>query len=255
MYQPVFRDAVPTSEFRQWWTLIRQLVGQIYGVKLPGIGRTPARARKLQEILGVKRLPPSLVEWIAMLEDVRRLSDWATEDLTTCRARHFPEHKAVSLNAGSIHDGWAQWGMALADFRHDDPPVNVYGYLMTRDEHVLRKSYPRLPLTQWALHTMLGTAGSNYGWMGSDLDDPEEFLIKVAAKAPVSVPFGSLRFIEGRGWLAYVCNGPTEAGRDKRLTLRFTDGVKFRDIPQPIRDQVQLKPSHLRSTYRRKHSR
>src|SRR5262245_56039523 len=109
MYTPVFRDAVPSNDYREWWRLIRRVAGQLYEVELPDVGRLPARSRTLQAKLGVKRLPPSLVEWIAFLEDLKRRSDWATDDLDTFRARKFPEDNAVSLYAGSVHDGWAQW--------------------------------------------------------------------------------------------------------------------------------------------------
>ena len=255
LYTPVFRDALPSDDYRDWWRLIRRLAGQLYAVELPDIGRAPARARTLQAQLGVKRLPPSLVEWIAFVGDLKRRSDWATDDLDTFRARKFPEAPAVSLYAGSIHDGWAQWCINVADFDEDDPPVCVYGYVSTRNVHVLRKSYPRLPLSLFALHNLLDCGYSNYGYMGSELEDPEGFLRSLAAGVPVSAPFGSLRFIEGTGWLAYVRNGPTTCGREKRLTLRFTEGVRFRDIPKPIRDLVQLTPGFLRYTSRREHRR
>jgi hypothetical protein len=209
----------------------------------------------LQAQLGVKRLPPTLVERIAFFGDLKRRSDWATEDLDTFRARKFPEAEAVSLYAGSIHDGWAQWCVRVADFTHDDPPVSVYGYVSTRNEHVLRKSYPRLPLSQFALHNLLDCGYSNYSYMGSELEDPDAFLRSLPAGVPVSAPFGSLRFIEGTGWLAYVRNGAATCGREKRLTLRFTEGVRLRDIPKPIRDLVELKSSFLRFKSRREHRR
>ena len=209
-------------------------------------------ARKLQAELGVQRLPPSLVEWIAFLEDLRRRSDWATEDLTNLRAQSFPEHKAVSLNATSVGSGWMQSGVALADFGHDDPPVNAYGYVEGRNQHVLRKSYPRFPLSHWALHTVL-ESGSDYALMGSPLDDPVSFLRRVPKNVPISASFAGLRFVEGEGWFAYVRNGATPYGREKYLLVRFTEGVKLRDIPQPIRDQVQMTNASLRWDYRRKH--
>ena len=253
MYTPVFRDAVPSGDYRDWWRLIRRLAGELYEVELPEIGRTPARARTLQAQLGVKRLPPSLVEWIAFVGDLKRRSDWATEDLDTFRAGSFPRTRPSPCTPGACTTAGHNGASGSPTTRHDDPPVSVYGYVSTRNVHVRRKSYPRLPLSQFALHNLLNCGYSNYGFMGSELEDPEAFLRSLPAGVPVSAPFGSLRFIEGTGWLAYVRNGPTTCGREKRLTLRFTEGVRFRDIPKPIRDLVQMKPSFLRVTSRREH--
>ena len=169
-----------------------------------------------------------------MIEDLKRRSDWASEDLETFHCRAFPECQAVSLRAGSLNTGWAQWCVAVTDLGEDDPPVGVYGLISKKNVHSLRKSLPRLPLTQFALHSLLDCAGSNYCWMGSNLDDPEGFLRSLPATIPVSASFGSLRFMEGEGWLAYACFGTAPDGRKKRLTLRFRDGVRLRDIPKVI---------------------
>ena len=253
MYTSVFCDAAPV-DFRDWWRLLRRFAGQVYEVQLPDVvGRVPARARTLQAKLAVKRLPPSLVEWIAFLDDLRRRSDWATEDLIHLRARWFPEHKAVSLAATSVGYGWMQSGVALADFTHNDPPVTAYGYLEGRNKHVLRKSYPRLPLSLWALHTVLEYFGSNYSLMASPLDDPEHFLKRLPKGVSISPALGSLRFVEGTGWFAWIRSGVMPTGREKWLRLRFTEGVKLRDIPQPIRELVQMTQRSLRWGHRREH--
>jgi hypothetical protein len=249
----VFRHAAPTEDPKEWWTLIRQLASRLYAVDLSSNDRVPPSARALRTRLGVSHLPPSLVQWMAFLTDLKRTSDWASEDLESFHCRPFPECQAVSLRCGSIKNGWVQWGVAIADFTLDDPPVGVYGHISTSGVHVLRKNYRPLPLTQFALHSVLDCAGSNYRWMGSDLDDPEAFLCSLPASVPISASFANLRFMEGEGWLAYVCDGATPSGRQKRLTLRFTNEVRIRDIPKIVRDQVQLKPRSLRSGYHRKH--
>jgi hypothetical protein len=252
MYLPVFSDASP-ADFRDWWRLIRNFAGRVYEVRLPDVGRVPARAQALKVKLGVKRLPPSLVEWIAFLDDLRRRSDWATEDLAHLRARRFPEHQAVSLASTSVGYGWMQSGVALTDFARDDPPVSAYGYLEGRNQHVLRKSYPRLPLSLWALHMVVEHFGSNYSLMASPLVDPERFLRRLPSGVSISGALGSLRFVEGTGWFAWIRNGVTPCGRERWLRLRFTEGVKLRDIPPPIRDLVQMTRASLKWSYRRQH--
>ena len=42
LYTPVFRDALPSDDHRDWWRLIRRLAGQLYDVELPDLGRAPA---------------------------------------------------------------------------------------------------------------------------------------------------------------------------------------------------------------------
>ena len=80
MYRPVFQSIPGTWVDR--WRLIRRFASEVYAVKLPDVGRVPDRANAIQGQLDDRRLSPSIVEWIAFIEDLCARSPTAKENLT-----------------------------------------------------------------------------------------------------------------------------------------------------------------------------
>jgi hypothetical protein len=250
MYAPVFQQ-LPIQP-RGWWLLLRRLVERIYEVEMPDdVDRVAGEAKGLEEVLG-RPLPPSVIEWMAFTRDLRHCSEQAAGDFWhySFQVEDFPEQQSISLNR---YYDCMKWGVAYQDLTQDDPPVSAYDYVQRHQGFVRRKTYAQAPLTHYALHCVLNYSPWLSGWtaystMGSELQDPRGFVEQLRGTngALVSEPFGSLTFAEGPGWLAFVMNGYSPYGRQKALYLRFKKTVRLRDIPEPIRAQVQMKPSHLR---------
>jgi hypothetical protein len=251
MYSPVFQH-IP-DDWRGRWRLIRTMMGRVYNVNLPEVGRKPRLSKKLTSQLAGRRLPPSVLEWIAFGQDLHKCNDAIGASMAhySLEATELPEHDSISL--AKYYD-CMQWGVGYSDFDEEDPPVSAYAFVPRRNQWTLRKSYGRAPVTQFALHCALNHTPWLHGWtsysyMGSDVTDPDAFLeqLRRTKGVQVSDPFGSLTFVEGIGWVAYIVNGYWLFGRDTFLRLYFTKGVRLSEIPKPIRDLVQMKRSHLRS--------
>ena len=224
--------------------MIRRYTERLYYVSLPDIGRVPSHARRLESKLG-KRLPPTVIEWMAFIQDLLKASERAASDLAhySLQVRDMAEHQAIALNQSY---GDRRWGVAYRDLGQDDPPVSSYAYVQRRNQFAVRPSHGRVPLTEFALHTMVHDGWSNFARIGSGLDDPEAFVGTLPKGVSVSERFGSLRFLEAERWFAVVQHGFSICGKGKIVSLRFPPGTKLRDVPKPLRDLVGLKPTHLR---------
>jgi hypothetical protein len=80
--------------------------------------------------------------------------------------------------------------------------------------------------------------------MGSNLDNPKAFIEQLRATkgAVVSPTYGSVTFVEGEGWLAWVLHGWTPWGENKGgLHLRARSGISTITIPKPIRERVGIR--------------
>jgi hypothetical protein len=225
--------------------LVRRYAERLYGVSLPDIGRVPSHARRLESKLG-KRLPPSVIEWMAFIQDLPKASERATSDLAhyILRVSDMAEHQAITLNQSY---GDRRWGVAYRDLGQDDPPVSSYTFVQGRKEYAIRPSHGRVPVTEFALHTMVHDGWSNFARIGAGLDDSNEFVTTLPKGVFVSGWFGSLRFLETERWFAVVQDGFSLCGQGKIISLRFRPGTKLRDVPKPLRDLVGLKPTHLRA--------
>jgi hypothetical protein len=242
VFVPIFQQIPDHWEGR--WRLIRRFAERLYAVHLPDVGRVPPYSRRLESKLG-RRLPPSVIEWMAFAKDLPKVSNRAASDLAhySLAVRDMPEHSAISLN--KAYEG-RQWGVAYRDFDQDDPPVSSYVFVQRRNQFVLRPSHGRVPVTEFALHTMVHDGWSNYARIGSGLDDPEQFLATFPRGYSISERTGSLRFIETPTWFAIVQDGFSLCGEGSIVSLRFPPGLKLREVPKVLRDLVGLKPTHLR---------
>ena len=62
----------------------------------------------------------------------------------------------------------------------------------------------------------------------------------------MSEPFGSIRFIEGRGWFSFVQKGyDLFQGRQEGVWLNWHDRRSLEDFPKLLRDQVGMKRGYL----------
>ena len=242
MYTPVFQH-IP-DDWLGRWQLIRRFGSRVYSVKLPEVGRIPDLVHEIEEQLDGKRLSPSMVEWIAFVEDLSSISSRAKHNLTYGgdQTENHPEYAAISLKV------WERmWAVAYDDLDHEDPPVGTWGWVQHRDQFVYRKSLPRAPVTQFALHAFASTLWMRWTMMGSDLVDAgidaDDFVeLLKAAGVRVSEPFGSLRFIEGRGWVAYVQKGyDMWERRREQVTLKWHGRRSLEDFPKLLREQVGMK--------------
>jgi hypothetical protein len=227
------------------WRLLRRYAERLYGITLSDIGRIPPHARRLESKLD-QRLPPTVIEWMAFTQDLLKASERAASDLAhyKLQAKEMAEQQATALN--QAYEG-RRWGVAYRDLGQDDPPVRSYTFVQRRNEYVVRPSHGRVPVTEFALHTLVHDGWSNFARIGSGLEDVDEFLATLPKSVAISEPFGSLRFIEGEKWIAVVQDGFSLCGQGKTVSLRFLPGTKLRDVPKPLRDRVGLKPTHLRA--------
>jgi hypothetical protein len=249
MYTPVFQH-IP-DDWRERWRLIRTMVARVNDADMPDIGRVPRLRNELKSRLGRKRLPPSVIEWMAFAQDLQEIREQtgAAFSLYSLQVTDLPEYESISLNK------WRecmQWGVAYRDFDQDDPPVSAYAFISRRNQWVLRKTHRRAPVTEFALHCALGhtpwlDGWKDYAYMSSGLDDANGFIKELRSMegAQVSDPFGSVTFVEGVGWVAYIVNGYCHFGQQKFLRLYHSQGARLRDIPKPIRELVGMKPSSL----------
>jgi hypothetical protein len=195
-------------------------------------------------------LSPSIVEWIAFIEDLCARSPIARENLTydgNTRTEFDPRNAAIRLKV------WERmWAVACDDLDEEDPPVGVWGWVEQRGEFVHRKSLPRAPVTQFALHAFVGMHWREWPEMGSDLVDASidaDAFVQSLREAGVCVsePFGSLRFIEGPGWFAYVQKGyDLFERRREQVRLKYHGRHRLEDFPKLLRDRVGMK--HCPST-------
>jgi hypothetical protein len=241
MYTPVFHN-IP-DDWLGRWRLIRRFASRVYSVKLPDVGRVSDLAREIEAQLDGRRLSPSIVEWIGFIEDLSSTSPRAKDNLTYGgnRTRNQPEYGAITLKV------WERmWAVAYEDLDKEDPLVGTWGWVEHRNRFVYRKSLPQAPVTQFALHAFANTLWLRWTMMGCDFVDAgidaDDFVESLkAAGVPVSEPFGSLRFIEGRGWVAYVQKGyDIWERRREQVTLKWHGRRSLEDFPKLLRDQVGM---------------
>jgi hypothetical protein len=249
MYSPIFQH-IPDS-WRERWRLIRTMVARIYKTDIPDIGRVPRLPKVLKSQLGEKRLPPSVIEWMAFAQDLEKCCREAVWPYSF-QVADFPEFESILLNQ---YYGCMRWAVAYCDLNQDDPPVSTYAYVQRQEGFVPRKSYGRAPVTQLALHCVLRHTPWLHGWKdyaytAVELTDPNGFVkeLRNTKGAQVSAPFGSVTFVEGNGWVAYIVNGYCHFGPQKFVRLYRTQDARLPDIPKPIRDLLQLKPSQFHPT-------
>ncbi len=116
MYLPVFQS-IP-DDWLGRWRLIRRFASKVCSVKLPDVGRVPDRVPEIEAQLDGRRLSPSIVEWVAFIEDLCAKSPGAKSDLTrpgnhqtknhpeyAANLSHWPanpfDHSCISLGAES----------------------------------------------------------------------------------------------------------------------------------------------------------
>ena len=247
MYTPVFQH-IP-EDWRGRWRLIRTLVARVYNANMPDIGRAPRLPKELKSQLDGKPLPPSVIEWIAFGQDLAKCFEEAGDSIWpySYQVTDFPEFESISLNQ---YYNCMRWGVAYRDFDQDDPPVSAYAFVQRQNGFVPRKSYGRAPVTQLALHCVLRHTPWLHGWKdypyrNSELTDANGFIeeLRRTKGAQVSDPFGSVTFVEGNGWVAYVVNGYCHFGREKFIRLYSSQDARLQDIPKPIRKLFQLTKS------------
>jgi hypothetical protein len=243
---PLFQTA--PQDRREWWALLRRLVGWVYDIELPEVQCPPEELARVAAELAGKPLPPAVVEWMAFTHGLHKAPPIVDDGYYghSFRIEVDPANEALVINC------WrecAQWAIHYSDLEQNDPPVNAYDYVQSRKGFVHRKSYGQAPLTHYALHAALNYSPGLDGWidwgtMGCGLDNPRAFLEELRATkgAVVSPPYGSLTFVEGEGWLAWIIDGWTPWGRNKGgLYLRTQSGLRAKNIPKPIRDKVELR--------------
>jgi hypothetical protein len=91
-------------------------------------------------------------------------------------------------------------------------------------------------------HTPWLNGWKDYAWRSAGLTDAKGFVEKLRATQGVQVSdaFGSVTFVEGNGWMAYVVDGYTHFGPDKFTRLYSSQHARLREIPKPIRNLFQL---------------
>lgn len=239
MYTPVFQH-IP-DDWRGRWRLIRTLVGRVYNTTMPEIGRVPRRAKELQSQRGGKPLPPSVIEWMAFGQDLAKCCEQAGDSISpySYEVSDFRERESILLNA---YYDCMRWGVAYRDLDQEDPPVSAYAFVQRRSEWVPRKSRRRYPVTELALHCVLRHTPwlhgwKDYRWRATELTDANKWIEELRGTngAQVSDAFGSVTFVEGNGWVAYVVNGYTHFGADKFIRLYSSQDARVKDIPEPIR--------------------
>ncbi len=238
MYQPVFQD-IP-EDWVGRWQLIRRFASRVHSVRLPDVGRIPDLVDDMEAQLDGRRLSPSIVEWMAFIEDLCAKSPNAKTSFTlgeNYQTKNHPEYAAIVL---AVRE--RMWAVAYDDLDKGDPPVGTWGWVERRGQFVYRKSLMHAPVTQFALHLFALLGGYRWSTMGSELADADAFVESLkGAGASVSEPFGSLRFIEGRGWFAYVQKGyDLYEGRGERVRLSWHGRRSLEDFPKPLRDQVGM---------------
>jgi hypothetical protein len=238
MYLPVFQS-IPDDCLGRW-RLIRRFASRVYSVKLPDVGRAPDQVREIEAHLDGRRLSPSIVEWIAFIGDLCAKSPGAKSDFAWPGEQQTKNHAECAAIALAVHE--RMWAVAYDDLDEEDPPVGTWGWVEHRGQFVYRKSLSRAPVTQFALHAFANRVWWRWTMMGSELDDADAFVESLkAAGASVSEPFGSLRFIEGRGWVAHVQKGyDLYEGRGERVKLKWHGRRSLEDFPKPLRDQVGM---------------
>lgn len=245
-HEPLFQN-VPQDR-HEWWALLRRLVGRVCDTDVPEVDCPPVELARVEAELGGKPLPSAVVEWMAFVQSLREAPELVADSYWghSFRVEDAPANEALVVNC------WrecAQWSIPYCYLAADDPQVWAFDFVQKRGGFVHRKSYGHAPLTHYALHCVLNytpwlDGWINWGMMGSDLDNPKAFIEELHATkgALVSPNYGSLTFVEGEGWMAWIIHGWTPWGKNKGgLHLRTRSGINTKTIPKPIREMAGIR--------------
>jgi uncharacterized protein (TIGR02996 family) len=270
-YDPVFRDGVP-GDWRGRWRLVREFTERWHGVDVPDIGGRRAEVREAEERLGLA-LPPSVQEYIAYAHDLRcggAIFEGDPDSLmlfhcALYQLEHIDSREAVGLIYYTLSDG--RLGVAYEDLADPDPRTFYFSWeYWDGVDHgdtgtpIVRADPPIYLNPSLSLSVLCGLLVElpTAGGMETNLQQPADFLRRVAGDFPVHARFDDADLYESDEMMVLVV-GPRARhgrppGRDVRVIVRrpipiesvpdYLFGTDERDVmswgmlgPEPFRRQ------------------
>ena len=185
------------------------------------------------DVPGVPALPNSFRKWVAF-----------SRSLSTDVGFHFfdfePRYdKTLEHVTVANFNQFGQWGVRSSEIETDDPPVDAFQFVRSKNKFVPRKMSRVNSLTQWVLELLIEHGSINS--IGSTLTSPTQFVTELRTHCPVSERIGNLFLTGDIDWYATVSAGAGPFGSAKSVILRYKHTADQTRIPQFLRDTVGLK--------------
>lgn len=199
----------------------------MYGIPRPSTGNTYG------DLPGLPTMPKSFRKWVTFS---RNLSKDAGFHFFDFEPRYDESLAHVSV---ANFNQFGQWGISSTETGSDDPPVDAFQFVKSKNRFVPRTTSRVRSLTQWVLELLIEHGSINS--IGTPLTSPAKFVSELRTHCPVSERIGNIFLTGGSDWYATVSAGAGPFGSAKNVILRYKDTTDQTSIPQFLKDIVGLR--------------
>lgn len=227
------------ASYAEGWTMIRQILQKWHHITLRWEEADHRAAIKTIEESAGTALPPSVKEWICMVQEMIRTGQWPLRDSYDIRFRH--DIQAVTLLIQGEADYY--WGVKKENMVHSDPPVDGFHlsfegepdtWTWNRTEHNTLTAFVIQYLLDY--HSLFeGTGGYN-----ATIPFSENILQDFISSFPAYVEIEGYHIFEADDVLAFI--NPITGSDEYLLSVHYTGGRG--SFPDPVRRYAQFRGSY-----------
>lgn len=229
----------PPETYAEGWDVIKKILEKWHHITLnwKEADHRP-KIKSIEDAAGTT-LPPSVREWICMVEEMIRAEQWPLRDSYDIRFR--PDIQAVTLLIQGEADYY--WAVKKENLAHNDPPVDGYHlsfegdpdtWTWNRTEHETLTAFVIQYLLDY--HAMFeGTGGYN-----AEIPFSETILQDFISSFPTYVEIEGYHIFESDDVLAFI--NPITGSDEYLLSVHYTGSQ--RNFPETVKRYAYFRGSY-----------
>jgi uncharacterized protein (TIGR02996 family) len=208
--EPVFRHGIPDG-WRERWRLIREFTERWHRVPMPDVGDWQKEIAEAEARLG-RKLPPSVREWVAFMNDVRQADHKSRILRKINKLQRVRELDAVafSYSPGASGADFDYTAVRYADLSEVDPPGYFYG--LGSGNILLPSAKPVTATVSWYAVKVIFEYAGNGGSFRTHAEQPTTLIEDLDATFPLPIRVESFRIYESENLMVWVRSHPPTEG-------------------------------------------